>query len=216
MMSICNGAFTLAETGLLHGHAATSHHSAYIGFQHRFPKVEVQRDRRWVESTPMIFTAGGLSSGIDLALHLVDLYFGRQIALETARTMEYEGQGWKGDGRAIAEYSRPHPNPSDEYSKGVLGNWQGNLVSSEGTFRVALHIWPDKDGRLTATLHSVDEDTNDIGIPSISFHQRDLQFTVPSIEGTYQAKLHGEESAIEGTWTQHGTTLPLVLKRVSK
>lgn len=216
VMSVCNGAFILAETGLLNGHLATSYHSAYVSFQHQFPKVQVQRDRRWVQSTPTIFTAGGLSSGIDLALHLVDLYFGRQIAQGTARTMEYEGQGWKGDGAAIADYSRPHSNPSDQYSKGVLGNWQGKLVSGEGTFRVAVHIWPDKDGKLTGTVDDVDEDTNDIGITSISFNQPDLHFTVPSIEGSYQAKLNAEESAIEGSWTQHGTSLPLVLNRVGK
>src|SRR5262249_34377440 len=159
-----NGAFTLAETGLLNGRSATSHHSAYVAFQHQFPRIQVQRDRRWVQSSPTIFTAGGLSSGIDLALHLVDLYFGRQIAQETAKTMEYEGQGWKGDGAASADYFRPHSNPSDQYSKGVLGNWQGKLVSSEGTFRVAVHIWSDKDGNLTGTLDSVDEDTNNIRI----------------------------------------------------
>ena len=71
---------------------------------------------------------------------------------------------------------------------------RGKFVASEGTFRVAVHIWPDKDGKLTGTLDSVDEDTNDIGITSISFNQPDLHFTVPSIEGAYQAKLNAEKS----------------------
>ena len=39
-------------------------------------------------------TAGGLSSGIDLALHVVERYFGRKIASDTAFQMEYQGQGW--------------------------------------------------------------------------------------------------------------------------
>ena len=42
----------------------------------------------------MIFTAGGLTSGIDLALHVVELYFGRELAARTASYMEYEGKGW--------------------------------------------------------------------------------------------------------------------------
>ena len=216
VMSVCNGSFTLAETGLLDGHPATSHHGAYVRFQHQFPKIQVERDRRWVESTPTIFTAGGLSSGIDLALHLVDLYFGRQIAQATARTMEYEGQGWRRDGAAVAVHSQTHSTPSDKYSKGVLGNWQGQLVAKEGTFRVAVHIWPDKDGKLAGTIDSVDEDTNDIAITSMSFNQGDLRFTVPSIDGSYQAKLNAEESGIEGTWSQRGTSLPLTLKRAAK
>jgi len=42
----------------------------------------------------VIFTAGGLTSGIDLALHVVELYFGRELAARTASYMEYEGKGW--------------------------------------------------------------------------------------------------------------------------
>ncbi len=39
-------------------------------------------------------TAGGLSSGIDLALRVVERYFGREAAKQTAYNMEYQGQGW--------------------------------------------------------------------------------------------------------------------------
>src|SRR5256885_5649417 len=42
-----------------------------------------------------ILTAGGLSSGIDSALHVVELYYGAQVAQATADNMEYQGQGWK-------------------------------------------------------------------------------------------------------------------------
>ena len=39
-------------------------------------------------------SAGGLSSGIDLALRVVERYYGRDVAQKTAYTMEYQGQGW--------------------------------------------------------------------------------------------------------------------------
>jgi putative intracellular protease/amidase len=174
VMSVCNGAFTLAETGLLDGHPATSHHSSYVAFQRQFPKIEVERDRRWVESTPTIFTAGGLSSGIDLALHLVELYFGRDIAQETAQTMEYEGRGWKGDGASVADYAHPHSNPADRYSKGILGNWQGKIASTQGTFKVAVHIWPGKDGKLMGT-DSLDEDRQDLRLSAINYTSSPLR-----------------------------------------
>jgi transcriptional regulator GlxA family with amidase domain len=45
----------------------------------------------------VIFTAGGLTSGIDLALHIVQLYGGIGLAEETAKLLEYEGTGWKDD-----------------------------------------------------------------------------------------------------------------------
>jgi len=63
-------------------------------FQKRFPEVSLQRGVRYVRSDPVIFTAGGLTSGIDLALHVVELYFGREVAARTASYLEYEGKGW--------------------------------------------------------------------------------------------------------------------------
>jgi len=98
VMSVCTGAFTLAETGLLNGKQVTTHHDAWGTLHEQFPSVTVQSNRRYVESAPGIFTSGGLSAGIDLALHIIELYFGREVAENTAYTMEYEGAGWKGDG----------------------------------------------------------------------------------------------------------------------
>jgi putative intracellular protease/amidase len=216
IMSVCNGVFNLAETGLLKGKSATSHHGAYVRFKHQFPDIQVERGRRWVASTPTIFTAGGLSSGIDLALHVVQLYFGEEVAASTARTMEYESLAWKGEGAAMADYSQmvPHASPADKYSTGVMGNWQGKIASSEGTFTVAVHIWPESDGALIGTIDSVDEDTAGLHLHAVDFSKPALHFTVPSVQGAYEAKLDATESKIEGTWTQHGTSAPLILERV--
>ena len=95
VMSVCSGAFVLAEAGLLNGKKATTHHDAYDMLQSQFPKITVEHGKRYVQSDPVIFTAGGLSSGIDLALHVVELYFGRETAQSTADLMEYQGEGWK-------------------------------------------------------------------------------------------------------------------------
>jgi transcriptional regulator GlxA family with amidase domain len=95
VMSVCTGAFKLAEAGLLDGKQATTHHDFYEPFSSRYPKVTLVRSKRYVQSDPVVFTAGGLTSGIDLALHVVELYFGRATAERTARYMEYESDGWK-------------------------------------------------------------------------------------------------------------------------
>jgi transcriptional regulator GlxA family with amidase domain len=97
VMSVCTGAYRLAQAGVLKGKKATTHHDFYDDFQKKFPDVSLQRGARFVESDPVIFTAGGLSSGIDLALHVVELYFGREVADKTAKYMEYEGKGWLRD-----------------------------------------------------------------------------------------------------------------------
>jgi len=94
LMSVCTGAYKLAMAGVLDGKKASTHHDFWDDFEKRFPKVSLQRDVRYVRSDPVIFTAGGLTSGIDLALHVVELYFGREVAAQTARYMEYEGKGW--------------------------------------------------------------------------------------------------------------------------
>ena len=92
-MSVCTGAYVLARTGLLKGQSATTHHSSYADFAMQFPDVRMVRGARFVESGN-IATSGGLSSGIDLSLRVVERYFGRDAALQTAYFMEYQGQGW--------------------------------------------------------------------------------------------------------------------------
>jgi transcriptional regulator GlxA family with amidase domain len=93
-MSVCTGAFALARTGLLDGRPATTHHLFLDRLASEFPKLDVQRGKRFVESGKLA-TAGGLTSGIDLALHVVERYFGRPAAEATAAYMEYQGTGWR-------------------------------------------------------------------------------------------------------------------------
>jgi transcriptional regulator GlxA family with amidase domain len=88
VMSVCTGAFVLAETGLLDGKSATTHHQSWDDFESSFPAVRVVRGSRFVEHD-RVATAGGLTSGIDLALRVVERYLGRDAAVATARYMEY-------------------------------------------------------------------------------------------------------------------------------
>jgi putative intracellular protease/amidase/YHS domain-containing protein len=92
-MSVCTGAFVLAKTGLLSGKSATTYHGAFGSFALKFPDVELKRGARFVENGNLA-TAGGLSSGIDLALRVVERYYGRDVAKKTAYNMEYQGEGW--------------------------------------------------------------------------------------------------------------------------
>jgi YHS domain-containing protein/putative intracellular protease/amidase len=92
-MSVCTGAYVLARTGLLSGKAATTHHSAYTEFAREFPDIQLKRGARFVEDGNLA-SSGGLSCGIDLALRVVERYYGREQAEKTADMMEYQGQGW--------------------------------------------------------------------------------------------------------------------------
>jgi transcriptional regulator GlxA family with amidase domain len=87
-LSICTGAFQLAKAGLLDGQAATTHHEFFDAFAKQFPAVSLRRGLRFVDNG-RIATAGGLTSGIDLALHIVERYLGPEAAQATATYMEY-------------------------------------------------------------------------------------------------------------------------------
>jgi transcriptional regulator GlxA family with amidase domain len=93
VMSVCTGAFQLGKAGLLAGKSATTHHDFFDSFAKQFPDVELKRGLRFVEGEK-ISTAGGLTSGIDLALRVVERYFGREVAQTTAFYMEYQSKGW--------------------------------------------------------------------------------------------------------------------------
>ncbi|AOS43515.1 Isonitrile hydratase [Lacunisphaera limnophila] len=103
-MSVCNGSLVLGQAGLLDGKTATAHHGGYTTLRAEFPKVNVVRGVRYVEDGK-IATAGGLTSGVDLALRVVERYYGREATLQTARYLEYQGTGWMHP-QSNAEFAR--------------------------------------------------------------------------------------------------------------
>jgi YHS domain-containing protein len=109
-MSVCTGAFLLAKTGLLNGKAATTHHGAYGRFGMTLTDVRLRRGYRFVDEGN-VATSGGLSCGIDLALHIVERYYGRQVAENAALWLEYQGDGWRDfSGASNAAYTKRDPN----------------------------------------------------------------------------------------------------------
>ena len=85
--SICTGALLLARAGLLDGRRATTHWGAFGLLASLGNGITVDHDARFVDDG--VLTSAGLASGMDLALHLVETLFGRAVADETARYIEY-------------------------------------------------------------------------------------------------------------------------------
>lgn len=94
VMSVCNGAFILAHTGLLDGLTATTTSGNVNSLRHHSPRTIVVRDRRVVDAGKII-TTGGLSAGIDGALHVVARLRGNGHARYVAQMLEYD---WRPDG----------------------------------------------------------------------------------------------------------------------
>src|SRR5262249_44595396 len=86
LASVCTGAYFLAEAGLLDGLSATTHWGYNEDFTARFPRVRLDANKIYIKQGS-IYTAAGVTSGIDLALALVEEDFGREVALAVARAL---------------------------------------------------------------------------------------------------------------------------------
>ena len=84
--SVCTGAMVLAEAGLLEGRPAATHPVAEEDLEASAANVV---DERIVDDGDVL-TAGGVTSGLDLALWIVEREFGEEIANEVSALMEYE------------------------------------------------------------------------------------------------------------------------------
>ncbi len=87
--SVCTGAFLLAKAGLLQSKAATTHWEDIPDLGSMFPDIEIKRDVRWVDEGNVV-TAAGISAGIDMSLHLVSRVDSKDLAVRTAKQMEYD------------------------------------------------------------------------------------------------------------------------------
>jgi transcriptional regulator GlxA family with amidase domain len=84
LASVCSGALILSDAGVLDGRAAVTHWAACNELRRRNPRCRVEDDRIFVRDKH-IWTSAGVSTGIDLALAMVEEDYGAPLALEIAR-----------------------------------------------------------------------------------------------------------------------------------
>jgi transcriptional regulator GlxA family with amidase domain len=87
--SVCTGGMILAAAGLTDGRPAVTHHGAIEDLRASGADVV---DARVVDDGDIV-TAGGVTSGIDLALYLLEREFGPAVAADVAETMAHERRG---------------------------------------------------------------------------------------------------------------------------
>jgi len=85
VVSVCTGAFIAAQTGLIDGCVATTHWAFAPQMANEFPSVTVDPEPIFVRSSEKVWTAAGVTAGIDLALALVEDDFGTDVAQTVAR-----------------------------------------------------------------------------------------------------------------------------------
>lgn len=86
VVSVCSGAFVLAELGLLDGRSATTHWGRCAQLAAKYPSVHVEAEPIFIRDG-RIYTSAGVTAGIDLALALVEDDLGRPAALQIARAL---------------------------------------------------------------------------------------------------------------------------------
>ena len=200
VLSICTGAFKLAQAGLLDGKQATTHHWFFGDFLREFPKVKLVEQVRYVQADPITFTAGGLTSGVDLALHIVADRFGQKVAQQTADYMEYMGAGWKTN-QGISVLTTPVTREI----------WSG--PSANGGV-VVLHVVTTG----SSTSLSVDIPTQHVVAATATSNKtqhNELSVTVdiPGHPTIFTGTMNARGDAVIGSLVQDGKTYPLTLTR---
>jgi putative intracellular protease/amidase len=122
-LSVCNGAFILAKAGLLDGLVAATTAGNVARLRAEYPRLRVVEDQRWVDNGRIV-TAGGLTAGVDGALHLVAKVLGQGTAQRVALAEEYD---W---------------HPAGGFARGALadmnlGPWLDAALDGTGTWEVA-------------------------------------------------------------------------------
>ena len=143
VLTVCNGAFILAATGLLDGQRATTFYGLIDDLQRAAPEVEVVRGERFVDNGKIITTAG-LSSGIEGSLHLVSKLRGEAAARALALHLEYEWRPESNFARAVLADLRM---PSLEFPASIeamLVSTRGNRESWEKRWELTTQLTADE------------------------------------------------------------------------
>ncbi|HET6805013.1 MAG TPA: DJ-1/PfpI family protein [Frateuria sp.] len=197
VMSVCTGAFELARAGLLDGKRATTHHWYFGNLTRDFPAVTLVKQVRYVQADPTTFTAGGLTSGVDLALHLVDQRFGRDVAQQTADFMEYLGTGWKTNA-GISPLALPVTRQ----------DWSGRL---DGRTEVVLHqVTYGASPTFTFDIpseHIADAPASLVG----KGKEAQLSIALPGHAATFAGHMATDGKSVTGTFRRDGHSQALTL-----
>ena len=114
--------------------------------------------------------------------------------------------------RASAPIKTEHKlaKPSD-----IDGTWSGTLDTGTAKLRIVFHITNTEDG-LIATMDSPDQSLKGLPTTGVTRSASSIKIEMKQIGGTFSGKIADDLSAINGTWSQGGGELPLVVKRVKE
>ncbi|MFC5447410.1 DJ-1/PfpI family protein [Paenibacillus aestuarii] len=166
LATVCGGSLVLAMGGLLEGRPAVTHP---LGMDMLEATGATPVKARVVDDGNLV-TGGGVTSGLDVALHLVERELGPRIAHEVERLFDYERRGtvWRNSGLAPhtsrgsavsdASPAQLRPDTAAHDASGSLfdGEWDTTIATPVGKMAVKLHI-ATVDGAIQGTATQGDE-----------------------------------------------------------
>ena len=146
----------------------------------------------------------------------VDAVHGTYDGTVNAAATAIDGTWSQGQPLPLA-FARAVPKPAatgpDAKPSDIDGAWLGTLDTGGAALRLAFHITNTGSG-LTATLDSLDQGAKGLPVTIVTRNGPSLKMELKQLGGTFEGTIDGPLTNIEGTWTQGGRSLPLVLKRV--
>jgi pimeloyl-ACP methyl ester carboxylesterase len=104
---------------------------------------------------------------------------------------------------------------SAQATSGVEGNWRGALDVGAFKLRLVLKISKSADGKLAATMDSLDQNAKDLVVDTITFQDGALNFEMKALSATYAGTVSKDGSQLIGKFTQGGAVFPLDFTRVT-
>jgi transcriptional regulator GlxA family with amidase domain len=148
--SICTGAFVLAASGLADGKRLATHWAYCDRLQELHPAVNVERDAIFIEDGGL-WSSAGISSGVDLALAMVEQDYGRQFALMVARRLVVFLQRSGGQ----SQFSMPLEAQLAEGPLAAVGGW----VTDDPAADYRVETLAQRTNMSARTFHRLFKDT---------------------------------------------------------
>jgi transcriptional regulator GlxA family with amidase domain len=162
LASICSGALLLGQAGCLDGRHCTTHHTLVADLQAIAPSARVAADRIFVDDG-QVLTSAGITTGIDLALHLIEQVAGPELAARVARRLVmYQRRGTHDPQISPWLAHRNHMHPAVHRAQDALAHDPTRSWSLDALAEVA-YVSPRHLSRLFA-LHT--------GVSVVSYQQQ--------------------------------------------
>jgi uncharacterized protein (TIGR03435 family) len=103
-------------------------------------------------------------------------------------------------------------------AQNITGTWQGTLKPPQGAgqgLRTVIKISTTDNDKLAGVFYSIDQRSPAIPVTTLTRNGSVVKMTIMALNGTYEGKISSDGNTIDGTWSQGGPAIPLVLTKAT-